>query len=264
MIYFPPVGGQAAAGAQGQAPGAPAPVGGSAITTLGQTFQPGSAYISCQTLWAGYTDDKGSVVQTGPTFTNAIFPVPSDQVSTQCQSTLTAAESDHNTQAWGAPQQCDFNNIGAAQPTCQQVAPPPNIINQVPEFAPYLFWSMDWRQPQYISQEGSPAPPQGSAWAGPEPGCTPSIVQTTTNIVPTTPVAPTAAPSVAPTGVPASQPPSAETSPAYTGPQAGGSNGTSPTTTGPAPYTGNAAPAFSKAGKSSFAIAALLLSVLVL
>ncbi|EME89598.1 uncharacterized protein MYCFIDRAFT_193477 [Pseudocercospora fijiensis CIRAD86] len=130
----------------------------------------------------GYTDSKGSVVQTGPTFTNAIFPVPSDQVSTQCPSTLTAA----STQAWGAPQKCDFNDIGAPNPTCQQIAPPPNIINQIPEFSPYLFWNMQWQQPQYFSQEGSPAPPQGSPWKGPEPGCTPSIVQTTTNIVPMT------------------------------------------------------------------------------
>lgn len=48
MIYFPPVDGQAGADAQN-----PAPAGGAAVTTSGQTFQLASTYISCDTFQAG-------------------------------------------------------------------------------------------------------------------------------------------------------------------------------------------------------------------
>ena len=276
LLYFPPLGQQgsldsANVGKNGPPP--PSPAGGEVYTTLGQTFQPGSAYISCQTLWAGYTDEKGSVTQTGPTFTNAIFPVPSDQISTQCLSTV-------NAQATGGAAlgvQLDFGLVHKIPGDCQNIAPPPNLLNLVPEWKDYAFWNMTWEQPECIPQEGAPKP-QGPVWT-PEASCSPTIVQPTTSIVPTAPAAPPASTSpvsVLPTATGAtptpygSQPPimtaTGVTPPVVaTHPATQGFNG-SASTTGPAVYTGAAASrsGYSTASKSSLMVGAMIMAMLVL
>ncbi|KAF7190103.1 hypothetical protein HII31_08434 [Pseudocercospora fuligena] len=57
------------------------------ITTLGHTFDPKSAYISFETLYAAVRSAQsagGAAVQIGPTFSNTILPLCSDEVSTNC------------------------------------------------------------------------------------------------------------------------------------------------------------------------------------
>ncbi|KAI5370849.1 hypothetical protein Slin14017_G017280 [Septoria linicola] len=275
LLYFPPLGQQGSldsANAAANGPAPPSPAGGEVYTTLGQIFQPGQAYISCQTLWAGYTDDKGSVTQTGPTFTNAIFPVPSDQISTQCLSAVDAkATAGGQVPMYSAGKQVDFGSVHNVSEECRNIAPPPSLLNMVPEWKDYAFWNMQFEQPECIPQKDAPEP-KGPVWS-PDASCSPTVVQPTTSLVPTAPAAvatpgPSSPESPAKTPTadavggqpPADTPTSRSTSAgAYTA--TARANETA-STTRPAAYTGGSAT--SASSKSSLMVGALLLAMLMM
>lgn len=94
----------------------------------------------------------------GPTFTNAIFPFRSSEISTVCQSST--ATSAHNADAtswsssWSSSSgsqngQVDFGSLaaGTGSDQCREIVPPPRWAAVVPEWSGGLFWNMNFEAP---------------------------------------------------------------------------------------------------------------------
>jgi hypothetical protein len=82
------------------------------ITTLGRTFSAGSAYISFETLYAGFRSHDvpgGEAVQIGPTFSNAVFEFRSDEISTNCFATIDPVAT--TTAGYGLGTQLNFADL---------------------------------------------------------------------------------------------------------------------------------------------------------
>lgn len=94
----------------------------------------------------------------GPTFTNAIFPFRSSEISTVCQSST--ATSAHNADAtswsssWSSSSgnengQVDFGSLaaGTGSDQCREIVPPPRWAAVVPEWSGGLVWNMNFEAP---------------------------------------------------------------------------------------------------------------------
>lgn len=262
ILYFHPAGQQGSLDSNNNqdGPAPPASAAGTPYATHGQVFHPGSAYISCETLFAAYTDDRGSTIQTGPTFTNAIFPFPSDQISTQC---VDAKQTDA---PFNQGTQMDFGLAGSPPSSCMNVVAPTAMASLVPEWSDYLFWNMDFQPPEQICTEGAPEP-QGPAWSGPPPECSckPTVVLPTSTEVSTasasTTVAPVGGSSPVPTTAATLSGPLPPTFGAYT---ASLSAAAASSSSMPAQFTGAAASSRSRSGKAAFGLGVMLVAMLLL
>ncbi|KAK4496701.1 hypothetical protein PRZ48_012684 [Zasmidium cellare] len=86
------------------------------VTTLGTTFDPGSAYISFETLYAAYRSYQsagGSAIQIGPTFSNTILALRSDEVSTNCYGRIGTQTS---TAGWGNGKSLNYADLNLPVP----------------------------------------------------------------------------------------------------------------------------------------------------
>lgn len=244
------------------------PAGGTPLTAWSNTFNPDYCYLSVNTLYATVAPSGTESAQTvGPTFSNAIFPLRSSDISTRCPSTMSGYAT--NTAGVGAPGQLDFNSMAAAgeagADNCHQIVAPAAMGSIVPEWNNGLFWNMNFEPPQVLRSEGAAASPTAPAAGGECQACAAPAYSPPIGQNPTMVPAPgyqgvASGPTTAPAGVsPSSFGQYTQTAPATTGGAVGGyapapsagfgtyaPNGTSPVspTTGgpsqPAPYTGNA------------------------
>lgn len=190
--------------------------------------------------------------------------MPSDQISTQClpnvEAKATAGVSVGAAAGAGGAglgAQLDFGLVSNVSDECRNIAPPPGLLNFVPEWKDFAFWNLEWEQPECIPQKSAPKP-AGPVWT-PDSSC--SIVQPTTNLVPTTPAATPATPASTVQGPVQTTAGGAIPTP-YQRQAMGDGNSTS---SSPATYTGAASrPAYKTVTKSSLMISALALAILAL
>lgn len=90
------------------------------ITSAGTTYQPGSVYISFETLYAAYRKydnalGGGQAVQIGPTFSNTVIAFKSDEISTNCY-TSTFSDSSKSSGAYGPGTQLNYADLNSPVP----------------------------------------------------------------------------------------------------------------------------------------------------
>ncbi|EME48899.1 hypothetical protein DOTSEDRAFT_76390 [Dothistroma septosporum NZE10] len=118
------------------------------VTAWANTFNPDYCYISFSTL---YATSSGSTV--GPTFSNALIPFKTAEISTICASQPTGAAGDAERDATqfslaGLSMTGD-NNTG-----CFHIVAPPRIGKFIPSWDNGLYWNVSFQQPQVILPEG--------------------------------------------------------------------------------------------------------------
>lgn len=312
LLYFPP-GGNSGSGESGgaavsspvgaQPPGAtitspaqgqPVPAGGPPLTAWSNTFNPDYCYLSVDTLYATVAPSGTESASTvGPTFSNAIIPLRSSDISTRCPSSMSGAAT--NTADMGAPGQMDFGSMASAgsagADVCHQVVAPAAMGTIVPEWSHGLFWNMNFEPPQVLRPEGEEASPTLSAGGSCSACAAPAYSPAANTPYPTMVPAPgyegvESGPTTATSGVSASSfgqytattpavgPPTAlggvpgvPSSGWSTGVAPNGTSPVSPTTGSPSPsqYTGGAVPTLSfRGGRGSSMLVVGLLFTLAL
>ncbi|CAK4031681.1 Hypothetical predicted protein [Lecanosticta acicola] len=163
LIYFPPPGDGTPIDSEGTAVESP-------IEAWGNTFNPDYCYLSVETLYATLAPSGtvSAATTVGPTFTNAIFPFRSSEISTLCQSTSsTSASNAGATYAASSSEneagQVDFGGLSAGaesgEDSCRNIVAPPRFAAVVPEWSGGLFWNLNFEAPIQLSPQVAHGPP---------------------------------------------------------------------------------------------------------
>ncbi|KAK4634329.1 hypothetical protein CLAFUW4_01825 [Fulvia fulva] len=118
------------------------------ITAWANTFNPDYCYLSFSTLYA-----TSSGVTIGPTFSNALIPFKTSEISTVCAAQPTGADGGR-----GAATQFNLAGLsttGDEDTGCYHIVAPPRIGKFIPSWDNALYWNVSFEQPQIILPEGA-------------------------------------------------------------------------------------------------------------
>lgn len=152
LMYFPQ-GGQASPAQITGAPGGQA--GGQApLQAWGQTFKPGYGYLSVKTLYA--TNAGGSTV--GPSYSNAIIPVPTGQLSMHC-----GGSGGSGAQAQATPINFSGGSPSEVMPQGCVLAAPSALGQMAPQWQGAGFQHVPFGQAVPLNSAAAAGPPPGGA-----------------------------------------------------------------------------------------------------